>query len=137
MRTLIRFFLLFVLIAQLSSAQAAYTLVEDYEGAGMTVGSTFDGVNGWVSDDLNATQVAVDPTGGVNQVGHFLGNGGREDVYKALPSTIADGTTGTLFFQVYLDGDIDAGIGLSDQAAPNGFGAFESYAIPDDAGPNN
>ncbi|MCG8450125.1 MAG: PEP-CTERM sorting domain-containing protein, partial [Pirellulales bacterium] len=44
---------------------------------------------------------------------------------------------GTLFFQVYLDGDIDAGIGLSDQAAPNGFGAFESYAIPDDAGPNN
>ncbi|MCG8449444.1 MAG: sulfatase-like hydrolase/transferase [Pirellulales bacterium] len=115
--------------------QTGFLLLEDFEGNGMVLNSTFNGQNGWVADDSNTALVATDPMGGSNQVGSFLGNGSREDVYKLLPfGGIQEGDVGTLFFQVYLDGAIDSGIGLSDQTSPDNFSSYEAQVQADDSG---
>lgn len=114
---------------------AGFTLVEDFQGAGMVVGSTFSGVNGWTSDVPEHATVADEPiAGGGDQVGCLDRNGsGQSEHFKRLDLLglqINPLGTGTLFFQVYASSpDLGISVGLSDQSVPTSFDSFEAQSV--------
>lgn len=112
------------------AAHASWNLLENFE-SGFTAGSTINGVNGWVVDTpASATAVADPAASGRGTVVRAV-PGGRNDIYKVLGAArqIANGATGTLFFEAYLPptgaGSANISIGLSDVAAPNDYTAME------------
>lgn len=113
---------------------AGFTLLEDFEGSGMVVGSSFAGVNGWASSDATQVLVADEPLEGGDQVGCLTRLGGPFFDLKrridTLGMQINEGDTGTLFFQLYASStETDLSMGLSDQVNPGGFGGFEAQSI--------
>ncbi|MEO5716451.1 MAG: hypothetical protein ABIT37_23435 [Luteolibacter sp.] len=98
-----------------------FTKLEDFQGAGMTVGQTFDGVNGWVAGVSSFGTVANEPvSGGADHVGLLVRapNTTATFLRKSISADglqIREGNTGTLFFQIYCSvGALDQSIGLSD-----------------------
>ncbi|MES2923211.1 MAG: hypothetical protein V4819_16770 [Verrucomicrobiota bacterium] len=105
---------------------AGFTKVEDFEGAGMTLGQTFNGVNGWVTTDPANTTVVADPGNVGNKVGQWV-NGTMTKPLIPLILPIAQGNTGTVFFQLYQASNAtNHSIGLSDVASPVPFGDYEA-----------
>ena len=107
---------------------AGFHLVEDFDGAGMTIGNTFSGVNGWAGNAA-AVAVADEPIAGGDQVGKFLGAPNQATIYKSLETSvlqIPQGATGTLFFQLYVGGPADHAFGLSDNSVPAGYDGLEA-----------
>jgi len=105
---------------------AGFTKVEDFEGAGMTIGQTFNGVNGWVTTDAPKSTVLADPANGGNKVGQWL-NGTMSKLLSPAGLPIAQGKTGTVFFQLYQASTVtDHSLGLTDVVAP-GAAAFGDY----------
>jgi hypothetical protein len=105
---------------------AGFTKVEDFEGAGMTLGQTFNGVNGWVSTDPTNTTVVADPSNAGNKVGQWV-NGTLSKSLASSALAILQGNTGTFFFQLYQESiATDHSLGLSDVATPAGFGDYEA-----------
>lgn len=118
-------------IAVGGAAQASWSLLEDFEGNGFTAGGTISGVNGWVADLPASVSAANDPAGsGRGMVARAVPSA-RNDIYKLLGASrqIANGATGTLFFEAYLPptgaGAANISIGLSDVLAPNDYAALE------------
>lgn len=104
---------------------SGFTLVENFEGAGMTVGQTFNGVNGWTANPTKATVVA-DPANGGNKAGQWL-DGAMSKSLQTAGLQVVQGNTGTLFFQLYCGAaGLDHSYGLSDVVTPVPFGDFEA-----------
>ncbi len=103
---------------------AGWSLIEDFEGSGMVVGQTFNGVNGWTT--TGTATVVNDPAGG-DQAGSWVTGNMRKSL-SALQLHLLNGNTGTLFFQVRTDTTttMDKTWGLSDVATPTGTGDFEA-----------
>ncbi|MGB6220310.1 hypothetical protein [Haloferula sp.] len=98
---------------------AGFKLLENFEGPGMTIGQTFNGVNGWrVSDTANL--VAEEPIAGGDAVGSMIGAGSavvgllNSLDYRAPVLSIVEGQTGTIFLQLYSGTVMDSSYGLSD-----------------------
>jgi hypothetical protein len=111
------------------SAHAGWSPLETFE-TGFTVGNPINGLNGWVVDiSANAIAAADPAASGRGTVARVNPNATRNDIYKALgASQIANGTTGTVFFEVFLPAPAAASntsIGASDMAAPNDFASLE------------
>lgn len=112
-----------------------FQLVEDFEGDGMIVGQTFNGVNGWASANPAAALVATVESSG-NQVGRIerlVDATTFNSVSKSLDALsyqILEGDTGTLFFQVLASTtEVDTSLGLSDVVTPSAFGDFEAQSV--------
>ncbi len=116
---------------------SGFTLVEDFEGEGMTIGQTFHGVNGWTSAFPELTVVGDEPIAGGDRVGRITRQPGSSSysVFKSLSSLglqILEGQTGTIFLQIHCPANqVNAIFGFSDQAAPvsGDFGAYEAQAV--------
>lgn len=114
------------------SAQAAWKLLDDFEGqaAGSLVnGSSGPGVN-WESDAVNniaAHTVEVDPDDASNQAMVILGTSAGQALRGNFNggTTIADQATGTLYYRfrtpVGADGTVDSVVGLTDSATLTNF----------------
>ncbi len=112
---------------------AGFTKLEDFQGPGMTVGQSFNGVNGWVAGVASFGTVADEPVaGGADKVGRLTRVSGEpaSHVRRSLGNDglqIREGNTGTLFFQIYCSAAaLDQSIGLSDVPAAAAFGDFEA-----------
>lgn len=92
---------------------------EGYDAAGL------DGQDGWRADP--GVQVVADPTdpGQPNQAVQLTGNDLAAD--RAVPE-IGDGATGTLFFRMHRDANVDASLGLTELDAPGVHGDFRAQA---------
>jgi hypothetical protein len=110
-------------------------VVEDFQGANMNVGQTFNGVNGWYATVNEWATVAAEPVaGGSDKVGYLVKPG---TVGSPLRKSLADlglqirnGQTGTLFFQLRCaSATLDHSFGLSDASAAAGFPDFEAQLI--------
>lgn len=114
---------------------AGFTLLGDFQGAGMTVGQTFNGVNGWFATINEWATVAAEPVaGGSDQVGYLVKPGTVGSPLRKSLSTsgiqIREGHTGTLFFQLRCaSATLDHSFGLSDVAAPAVYGDFEAQLV--------
>ncbi len=112
------------------SQPTGFTLFENFEGAGMTAGQTFSGVNGWFSGVPAATLVELNPAGGTGKVGHV---NRAEPLRKSLSSVglqIREGNSGTLFFQLYTSvTTLDHSIGLADVPGAITFGDYEAQLV--------
>jgi len=107
-----------------------FTLVENFEGAGMTTGQSFSGVNGWFSGAPTGTLVELNPAGGTNKVGHVNRAEPLRKSLSALGLQIKEGNTGTLFFQIYTGvNTLDHSIGLTDVPGSLAFGDFEAQMV--------
>jgi hypothetical protein len=101
----------------------------------MTIGETFDGINGWTSQNPAAISVTT-AAGSTDQVGRLerlvdaTTSSATNKSIDALGLQILDGEIGTLFMQVLASSpEVDASFGLSDQAAPTAFSSFEAQGI--------
>ncbi|MDB4506731.1 hypothetical protein N9055_00770 [Akkermansiaceae bacterium] len=106
-------------------SQAVFTLLDDFES--YTAGTNADGVGGWTA--TNDTQFATDPSNAGNIVLAATRNAadGTTSVFKSIP-TIADATSGTIFFRARATATADFVLGSSDVANPTGSWAnFEGY----------
>ncbi|MGB6220306.1 hypothetical protein [Haloferula sp.] len=119
---------------------AGFQLLESFEGDGMIVGETFDGVNGWTAVP-NRNQVAIEPIAGGDQVGSLVGTNLAASVYKSLDQrapvlSIIDGNIGTFFFQLYTGTNMDNSYGMMDLIEPASFafGSFEPQVAFQNAG---
>lgn len=124
-------------IVSVPTQPTGFQLVEDFEGTGMTIGQTIDGVNGWkVANNPPSVLIADEPLAGGDQVAALtkLPGAGGVSLYKSLAAAglqVLEGNTGTLFFQLQTGaGNHDNSFGLSDQATPaaGDFPAFEAQA---------
>ncbi len=103
----------------LSNPVSSYTEVDSFEA--LTVGN-LDNRNGW-STSSNDVGISQDPADNENHVLSIQGS--DANVSKSLPS-IENNTTGTLFFRMRRDGQVNSSTGLSDLAQPTNFNAFEN-----------
>ncbi|MEN8847286.1 MAG: hypothetical protein ABF377_04325 [Akkermansiaceae bacterium] len=112
-----------------------FLLVENFEGEGMTIDETFDGVNGWSAAVSAAISVTTEErtTDQVGRLERLLDATTSNAISKSLDELgfqILEGDTGTLFFQVLASStEVDQSIGLSDVASPSGFGDFEAQSV--------
>ena len=119
-------------------SQAVFTLLDDFES--YTAGTNADGVGGWTA--TNDTQFVPDPSNAGNIVLAATRNAtdGTTSVFKTMP-TIADATTGTVFFRARASAQADFVLGTSDVANPTGnWNNFEGYMrfnSPTAVDPNN
>ncbi len=98
-----------------------YAEVVDFDAYEATA---LDGQDGWRADA--DVRVVADPTGpDPRQVVEMTGDGLAAD--RAVPE-IADGATGTLFFRVHRDADLDTSLGLTEVADPGGFDDMRAQA---------
>lgn len=110
----------------------AWVSVDNFESA--SVGA-LGGQAGWTTTGENATyEVAADPSNPANQAlkatGTSSGSDPEGNAYVSLGSnTIADGTTGTLFFRMRNGADGDFVFGSSDVAVPAGWSDYEGYMV--------
>ena len=132
-------------------AQGQWQLLDDFDdlnlgaidptrggGPGATVG---DGQGGWEDvgqPNINGeatTQVTFSPGEGANRVlsqGTQNGQGNTSSVFKALPTPIADGTTGTIFYRARVFSDPNTGnfvLGASDAALPFNWDNYQGYNV--------
>ncbi|BCX46888.1 carbohydrate binding protein, cbp35A [Haloferula helveola] len=116
---------------------SGFQLVENFEGPGMVIGNTFDGVNGWTANQPGVL-VADEPIAGGDQIGSIesFDGSGSYAVFKSLSDldlqVLGDGvnSTGTLFFQLYCTTDqVNHSVGLSDVDSPTTFSDFETQAV--------
>ena len=108
---------------------SGFSLVEDFEGMDMTVGATFDGVNGWVAEPTVST-VELEPVAGAEQVARIGGAGVAHATYRSLEDQllqILEGNTGTLFLQCYAGPGVGIAMALTDEADPS----EPLYAVPE------
>ncbi len=123
------FFAPLALIAMAATGHAAFSLIDNMEGA-----------NGWSGDGT----LTADPAGSGNQVFSVANTGSTTTSHLSLGSGIASGTTGTLFFRVRAAGNTAAGtfdwvFGSTSVASPsewsdfNGYGAMNNSASNGDA----
>ncbi|MEM9775066.1 MAG: VWA domain-containing protein, partial [Chloroflexota bacterium] len=83
---------------------------------------TIDGKNGW--DSTGGAKVALDPVNSGNKVlvlDEFETRG-----YKSLPSQITNSSTGTLFFRLRRDGNVDGFGGMADVTVPDAWNDYET-----------
>lgn len=112
------------------AAKADWVLLENFE-SGFTPGAPINGMNGWVTDiAANVTTTSDPAASGRGMVARAIQSGARNDIYKSLGANqIANGTTGTLFFEAYFpmegSGLANVSAGLSDVVAPNDYAAYE------------
>jgi len=125
-----------VLLGLSAPAQAAFVLIEDFEGG--TVDNKLD-TGSWDQNGDEKAFFASDPAGGVNQVGSFEGVAGGGS-FADLPlgsEAIADNTTGTLFFRARAAvGQSNHIFGLADVNPTTDFNAFEAMVIFSDTEPD-
>ncbi len=74
--------------------------------------------------DLGALSVVADPSGVDNQVSSITG----EAAGFVNLIAIAEGATGTIFYRMYRDGEIDAFAGTTAADTPNAWSSFETQA---------
>jgi hypothetical protein len=106
-------------------SQAAFQLLENFE---LELGD-LNGQNGWVA---NGGVVALDPDNPDNQVGAWVEGSGDRGSW--LPATIANNTTGTLFFRLRVGSDnfdgpvLNWSVGMSDieLTGQGGFGDYQA-----------
>jgi hypothetical protein len=113
---------------------AGFTLVENFEGAGMTIGQTFNGVNEWATTVPTGAVVADEPIAGGDKVGAMIRVAGSSfAASKPLTTSglqVLEGNTGTIFLQLNCSTAAqDNSFGLSDEAAPTGFGGYETQLV--------
>ncbi len=116
---------------------SGFTLIESFEGGGMTIGQTFHGVNGWTSSFPDLTLVEDEPIAGGDRVGRITRHPGGSSypAFKSLEPLglqIPEGQTGTIFLQIYCPtNQVNASLGFSDRtpAATEDFGAYEAQAV--------
>ena len=108
-----------IFAAMAGSANAAFVLVEDFDG--LTLGD-LNGQNGWTAS-ATTIDVAVDPADPLNQVYQTPTASGN--ARKAFGS-IANNSTGTLFFRFRSTGTVNYSAGASDVAAATGFASHSS-----------
>lgn len=134
-------------LAMLLAATAAHgqwSSLSDFESA--TAGPV-DGQEGWTTTAGNTTafyDVTADPSDPTNQALRTTGTTGSGDMngnaYISLGgNSIADGTTGTLFWRMRNSdlGDLVVGaIDVADPAIP-GWGGYEGYMVQGNAGGGN
>ncbi|MGJ8696777.1 MAG: hypothetical protein ACSHYF_10690 [Verrucomicrobiaceae bacterium] len=114
---------------------SGFQLIENFEGEGMTVGQTFNGINGWTANVPEAISVTTEE-GSTDQVGRLErleGMTATNAISKKLNELglqVREGATGTLFFQISASsGNVDNSIGLSDALSPSAFGDFEAQTV--------
>ena len=92
-----------------SSAQAAYTVVDNFESLALGEdfrapgdGDLLTGAGGWIgaSQPSAVFEVGVDPTSAGNQVLNVYSNDANSNGTLLFPSVISDNTTGTIFMRV-------------------------------------
>ncbi|MEZ4713888.1 MAG: Ig-like domain-containing protein [Caldilineaceae bacterium] len=101
------------------AASLSYVLVDNFEGLGL---GALAGQNGW-SASSGAT-VATDPQNGANRVLRL--NGLEQYASKVAAAAIANSGSGTLFFQIRRDSDIDGYGGAADLANPTAWNDYET-----------
>ena len=101
----------------IGSAQATFTLLENFEG--LAAGG-LDSQNGWTAGA--EFTLVNDPAGGANQVLQYSA-GAQSGAYRSLGGS-AISTTGTLFARFRFESTANANLGLTDVAAPAGYGDF-------------
>ncbi len=108
-----------------SPASAAFVLIDDFES--YTVGSTINGQGSWTSNNA-ANTVVADPAGGANKVLSFAAK--DSSVFNSAAAiSIANNTTGTLFFSFRMDtAASDVSTGLTDVNTPASFNDFRAQA---------
>ena len=83
---------------------SGFHAIEDFEDVNFVVGSTFDGINGWVTEEPALALIGNDPVGSGRGKVARLGQGVFYDSYKSLEEfRILDGATGTFFFELYVE----------------------------------
>gem|GEM_PF-3022554 len=89
--------------------------------------------NGW--NATNNVDVVIDPLNAGNKVMRIRGS--EQNAYKALPDSLNNSATGTLFMRMMRDGAIDGFGGLSDESSPQSWGGYESQFGVNYLQPNN
>ncbi len=103
------------------TAFGSFVLVDNFNS--LTTGD-LGTQNGWATDDADGTRYTVTDTSPFSASDKGVLNGANgsnpADMYKALGNNIDNNTTGTLFFQMYVN-DKSAGtsIGLADSTVPS------------------
>lgn len=110
---------LVVAAAPMLQSSATFQQVETFDG--LSLGAV-NGQNGWRGS--NSISVVSDPENSANRV--LLVDRGGVEAYKALPTSIADTSTGTVYFRLRRDGHVDGFGGSSAQSAPTDFPTFET-----------
>ncbi|MDB4387532.1 hypothetical protein N9Z15_04925 [Akkermansiaceae bacterium] len=106
-------------------SQAVFTLLDDFES--YTAGTNVNGVGGWTADPDQISVFATDPSDAGNTVLSTTRDTNTSSVFKTMP-TIADGTTGTVFFRARATDFADFVLGTSDVADPTGnWNNYEGY----------
>jgi hypothetical protein len=100
------------------SAQAAFQLVENFDGDSLTLGD-INGQNDWVASP-GSNELELDPAGGSNQVLKVLTESGI--LHKA--ASVAQGTTRMLFLRVRFEEHGAFSFGLSHLFNPDEFSDF-------------
>ena len=108
------------------SAVAQYSLVEDFESYTLGTWNTPTTATAvWTSNTGGGTGLVAIESDGSTQHLAFGWNAGQRGAWRAT-TPIAEGGSGTYYFQVRSeDATPDVSYGLSDAAAPTGFGDFE------------
>lgn len=107
---------------------SGFELLDDFDASSP---GSLHGLNGWSAPNV---RVSADPLNANNLTLQLSGE--NQYAHHALPTAVANGTTGTLFFRLLRDGPVDAFAGGSDEAAPQEWSAFETQvgAADDDPG---
>ncbi|MEN1678288.1 MAG: hypothetical protein AAGJ46_01750 [Planctomycetota bacterium] len=126
-----------------ATCSAAFTSISDFES--LTPGA-LGSQGGWTSE-LSATSVytvTADPDNPSNQVLRATGTSAAQgapndgNAYISLGSnSIADGTTGTVFFRMRTSDLSDLVFGASDLAAPFTWSSYEGYMVMGAVAGNN
>lgn len=133
----------FALIVSSSSAQADWTLIDNFEG--LAAGATVDGTAGpganWDGGALHTAQ--LDPSDGTNTAMQILGDAGGQILrgnFSSASTNIAAGATGTLYYRfrtpdTAIAGTTDQVIALTDNAAISNFNFKAGFRNTTAAGP--
>ncbi len=87
-------------IASLPTQPTGFTLVEDFDTTGMTLGQTFNGINGWT---VNTANVVVNNPSGSGLSGRWV-DGTMQQSLTGKGLQVLNGNTGTVFMQLYMEG---------------------------------
>ena len=101
------YLLLSIALGLAGTAPASFVLIDDYEsylsGANGTT-ATPAWTQGWPAGGANAGTTTVGADAGSGQAIHYAhGGSGGQINYSSVGTVAAEGTTGTIFFQSYLD----------------------------------
>lgn len=110
-------FLMCLFLLTTRAALAEFTLIEDFNGYEKDL---LDGQGDWITGS-DVFEVGADPDDAGNNVMSILDTEGAVDGFLDLPTPLADGTVGTLFFRFRTDDELGhVNFGLSDVDSPSG-----------------